>query len=371
MMNKLDYIMEAFNKRAYTKKAFLLSVFSIINKGQESKLTNIPYALQRDWDNNRCYFIRPFSDGEKIYIDSVTPDKPLFVKNEPIIVTAESSNYVNENIETTIGRFLLNVVVFFESFKGKVPYINEQIDGKRIKKVISDLMTDNPKDGEELPPGKATVDECLKVTQQLDYLEGLNQVFVKASSVDVFTIDPNIIKLRDELLQDLENRGLLNDPVAVVEVINRLVAEDAKVQYNGPSKDLFINESFISNSRKKMFLVFDMAPDFHTGKYELLKKSLNEGWDLTKFSAYVNTAIDASYSRSVSVALAGADVKTVILLTGRIKAIQGDCGSKRTELVKLTERNFNMWTGGFYLDQNNKLTNITDTDFDTLKGKEV
>ncbi|KAH3679205.1 hypothetical protein WICMUC_001143, partial [Wickerhamomyces mucosus] len=69
----------------------------------------------------------------------------------------------------------------------------------------------------------------------------MNQVFVKASSIDVLTVHPEVIALRDKLLKELEDEGKLSDPTAVALAIDQVIALDAKIQYNGPSKDFFIN----------------------------------------------------------------------------------------------------------------------------------
>lgn len=368
-MNKLDYLMRAFNRRAYTKKAYLISILSIVGESEDAKLNKIPYAAHRDWANDQVYFIDP-TTNEKIIIDDATCNQALFHKKEVLDIPPRLSQYIPDGIITTMGRFLVNVVVLYEAFKGKAPYINEKIDGRRLKKIISDLMIDTPKEGIPVPEDKATVQQCLKVTQQLDYLVGLNPIIVKASSTDAFTISPDLIKLRDELLDKLDKEGKLGDPVAVAGVIDLLVEKDAELQYGGTSADLYISRAFVSNNRKKMFLLFDFIPNFHTGKYELLKKSLNEGWELSQFTAYVNTAIEGTYSRSVSVALAGADVKTVILLTGKIKAIKGDCGSKRTEPVVINERNFKQWIGSYYVD-GRTIRRIENASFETLNEKTV
>lgn len=368
-MDKLTYLLHAFNHRAYTKKAYLISLLSIVNESEESKLETIPYAIRRDWENDRVYFIDP-ETKEDITLDGARCNAALFYKKEIIDIPPNQSRHVPDGVITTFGRFLANVVVVYEAFKGKVGYLNEKIDGKRLKQIIAERMIDTPKEGESVPEGKSPVGECLKVTQQLDYLVGLNPILVKASSTDAFTIHPELIALRDELLNQLEKEGKLGDPIAVAGVIDLLVEKDVKLQYNGPSADLYISRAFVSNNRKKMFLLFDFIPNFHTGQYELLRKSLNEGWELSQYTAYVNTAIEGTYSRSVSVALAGADVKTVILLTGKMNAIQGDCGSPRTEQVVINERNFRQWVGSYYYD-GKALQLIGKNDFETLNEKRI
>ncbi|MGL4382904.1 MAG: hypothetical protein ACRCTA_04220 [Bacilli bacterium] len=365
-MNKIDYLVEAFNQRAYVNKSFLLSIFSKVSQEDNDKLLKIPYALLRDEENKKLYFYR---GDEKVFIDA-NYDSILFDKNEIIKVTGGASNYVVDEVETTVGLFLVNVVVLKEALGNKIEYVNKSINGGFIRDLIDSLMVDNPKEDGLIPDNKASVDQCLKITKQLDYLEGLNPVFVKASSIDVLTVHPEVIKARDEGLKELEEKGLLEDEIAIATFINKLVAMDTAIQLNGPSKDLFIDMKFIDNARKKMFLIFDMIPNFHTGKYELLVKSLNEGWDFSKLDSHINTAVSAFYDRGVATGEGGAEVKVIIQLTGRIEIGSDDCGTTRTELVTFNKHNFKGWVKGYYLD-NGKPVIIENKDKDKLIGKTV
>lgn len=357
-MHKLDYLFMAFQKRAYIRKSFLMSIFSFVHDtpANNKMLRTIPYATIRDDQTKSFYFYD--EAGEKITIEGGDFAKPLFDKNEKITVDTEAHGFVNGKHETTIGIFLTNIVVLFESFGTRTSYINGKISGGTIQGVIDGMMVDNPAPGEELPEGKASVDDCLKVTKQLDYLEGMNQVFVKASSIDVLTVHPEVIALRDKLLKELEDEGKLSDPTAVALAIDQVIALDAKIQYQGPSKDFFINGKFIDNARKKMFIIFDMVPDFNTGKYNLLRKSLDEGWDPAHYPEYINTAISASFDRGNATGEGGAEVKLAILLTNRIVIGGEDCGSPRTERVKITKHNLKGWIGGNYVE-NGELKKVT------------
>lgn len=366
-MNKFDYLHSAFNNNAYTKKAFLLSIFSIIEESQNDKMKDIPFALMKE--GNKAYFLQ---DGVKTFIDGYTPDTALFNKNEPMTLKGENSFLkVEEETKTTLGRFLFNSAVLYEAFGSKVAYQNDKVSGGDLRSIIGNMMVDNPEvAGVPVPEDKASVDDCLRVTKQLDYLEGLNHIFVKAASLDIFTVHPEIIKLRDELLGKLEKEGLLDDEVAVAEVINLLIEKDAAIQYSGPSRDVFIKHDFIANSRKKMFLLFDMIPDFHTGKYRLLKNSLQEGWDFKELDAYANTAISASFDRGVGTARGGTEFKIAILLTNTIKAIAGDCKTPRTEKVLINKYNFSGWVGGYHQEGKEPVL-IAEGDSGKYLGKRV
>lgn len=371
-MNKFDYFLYAFNRRAYTKKAFLLSIFTRVQSDQNRMLTSVPYALMRDDETNTFWFYN--ENNERTVIDGHTPDKTdaLFHKKEIIIIPPRACRFIanDDTLTTTIGRVLANVVILYEAFQGKVPYINGPIDSGTIKGIIRDLMVDNPPPGESVPENKASIAQCHKVTKQLVYLSGLNNALVKVSSTSAFTVDPEVIALRNKRFEELEKQGLMNNPVAISKVIDEVVELDMKHQLNGSVNDLYIKKGYFDNNRKKMFLLFDYAPDFITGKYELLKQSLNEGWELSRFNGYCNTAIDGSYSRSSLVGNAGYEVKTALLLTNRIRAIAGDCGSTRCEAVTLSKRNFSQWVGGFWLDKDT-LKVVEKGDLSTLDGKTV
>lgn len=352
-MHKLDYLFLAFKNRAYVRKTFLMSIFSLVHDTPKNKtlLEEVPYAAIRDKENKQIYFID--ENKNKVIIEGYADfDAPLFNKNEKITVDVEAHEFITEKQETTIGIFLVNIVTLFESFGKRASYINGRIGGGTIQGLIDSLMADNPTPTNPLPEGKASVDECLNVTKQLDYLEGMNQVFVKASSLDVLTVHPEVIALRDKLLKELEDEGKLDDPTAVALAIDQVIALDAKIQYSGPSADFFINSKFIDNARKKMFIIFDMVPDFNTGKYQLLRKSLDEGWDQKHYPEYINTAISASFDRGNATGEGGAEVKVAILLTNRILVGGQDCNSPRTETVNLNKFNFKGWIGGFYLVDN-------------------
>lgn len=368
-MHKLDYLFMAFKQRSYIRKTFLMSIFSLVHDtpANRDKLVKVPYAAIRDDETKTIFFID--KEGNRVTIEHDDYAKPLFHKNDKIKVDIDTHDFITGETETTIGLFLTNIVVLFESFGTRTSYINGKISGGTIQGVIDGLMVDNPEPGEEVPEGKASVDDCLKVTKQLDYLEGMNQVFVKASSIDVLTVHPDVIALRDKLLGELEEQGKLGDPTAVALAIDQVIALDAKIQYSGPSKDFFINGKFIDNARKKMFIIFDMVPDFNTGKYALLRKSLNEGWDMKHYPEYINTAISASFDRGNATGEGGAEVKLAILLTNRIMIGSEDCGSTRTESVKLTKNNVKGWIGGYHMVKGEKV--LLDKGINSLVGTTV
>lgn len=365
-MNKVEYLFKAFRNKAYTKKHFLLSISSILadTNANNGILSKIPFAMYRDSKNEQYFFHD--ENGEKVILDEpYSPTKPLFNKNEKFTVDPSSHPCIKDEMITTYGIFLVNIICLYHAIGDDFDYINSYMDAGTIKKIIANRMVDNLKEGEELPPGKSTVDQCLRITEQFDYLSGLNMVFVKASSVDMLTVHPDVIALRDKLLDELEEQGLLGDPTAVESAIKKVTELDTHIQLTGPSKDFYTDiEKFINNSRKKMFVIFEMIPDWNTGKYTLLRNSLNEGWEGDKFPQYINTAISASYDRGTGTGEGGAEVKAAIKLTNRIIRDMMDCGTTRTESVILNKYNIKGWEGSYRVTPNGELAVVTSEDKD-------
>lgn len=351
-MNKLEYLVYCFNNRCYQRKTWLLSVFSMVSDTPKNKslLDKSAFSLIRDSINKTLYFC--YENGDKEFITDGDITKPLFTNDELITLLPEHHEFITEPTNTTVGIMLLNFSLFWVPFKGLVPYHNGEFTTGFLKQIISGVMVDNPKtDGEILPVGKASVDDCLKVTNQANFLAGCNNIFVKAAGVDALTVSKEVLALRDRLLSE-HTPEQLKDPVTVAKIIDQIVAADFKEQMSGPSKTFFINKALIDNARKKMFLIFGMERDLNTGEYILISKPLSEGWDLNNLALYVNTSVMSAYDRGKSTGEGGAAVKEIIKLTSNIQITEEDCGNIVTESIQITKDSFKRWVGCYHLIDN-------------------
>lgn len=345
MMTKHEYLRLCFRSRCYQKKAWLLSVFTKLADTEETDQTlrKTMYALHRDGDG--FYFYYNNSD-EKTYVEGDL-SAPFAYKDERITIDQDFDPRVKEPLETTLGILLVNRCVFYECLQDRTPYYNRQMGPGYVKGVIAKLMVDNPEEGEELPEGKASVDECLKITRQFNYLLGMNNVFCKAASTAALTVDPSLLELKAKLLK--ENPDALTDPIKASWIIDQLVAKDMEIQLSGPSKDFFINKKFIDNARKRMFIAFGVEQDWNTGAFKFLHKSLDDGWDPEELHNYINTAIAGSYDRGKATGEGGAAVKDVQRLTSRITVSEEDCKTTMYEEVMMTDDQVGMWEGCYYV----------------------
>lgn len=347
MITKHEYLRLCFKARCYQKKAWMLSVFTKLSEGDATKriLDDIKYALYRDEEG--YYFINDEGNPERVEGDL---SGPFAYKDERITIDKDFDPRVEGEIETTMGILLINRVVFYEAIGDATPYANKSLDARYVKGVISSVMTNNPQEGETLGEGQRSVDDCLKITKQFNYLLGLNNVFCKAASIDALTVSPELLKLKAKLLK--ENPDALTDPIKASWIIDQLVAKDMEIQLNGPSKDFYISKKFIDNARKRMFLAFGVEQDWNTGEYKFLHNSLDDGWELKELHNYINTAISGSYDRGKATGEGGAAVKDVQRLTSRMTMPEDDCGTKIYEDVLMTPDQVKLWTGCYYMNGN-------------------
>lgn len=362
-LSKLDFLKLWLANQGYAEKAAVQSIISIQFEDPDSSgaFKKIPWAVFVE-DGKFHALI----DGNATVIEG-NVERPLFINDDYIDLPADFHPVLRGNkTDTTFGLLLFNVILFWEVFGPKVPYINEEFTDKLIKNLLIDLMVDNPKEGETIPPTKASVDECLKFTRHCNFLEGLGTYFVRPGGIEMLTVSPKVLKRKAELMAQLKAEGKMNDPVAFTKAIDELVNMDREEIMNGPGATFIIEDKFISNARKRMFIAFGIEPkgDGYVG----LPMSLEEGTDPDEIVAYINTAVAGSYSRSMSTGEGGAQVKEILKLVGRRKVDAVDCGTTVGEPIEMHDLTAQKWAGSFFI-ANGKSKQLTKEEAIANSGK--
>ena len=366
-MNKLEYLKHFFDNEGYNDKASIQSIITIQFEHPDSSelFKKEPFAA---YVENEVY--HTLVDGQAVQIEGDVSE-PLFYMDELLELPGDFHPSLKGNpIKTTFGLFLFNVILIWEPFNGTVDYVNKEFTKGFFENLFKDIMVDNPKDGEIIPLGKASVDQCLMFSHNANFLEGLGSHFIKPGGLDALTVDPEVLALRDRLFK--ENADKLTDPVVVTRIIDEVVALDMKKMLEGPSKKFFINKKFIDNSRKRMFIAFGIEPNATGDGWVPLLRSLDEGWDPKHLSDYINTAVIGSYSRSNATGEGGSQVKETLRLIGRavVSMLTKDCGTPATETVIIFPSNKSYWHG-INAVVNSAVVQITKANVDSLVGKPI
>lgn len=365
-MTVIDFLKYFFATKAYGLKVNIQSIIAIQFEDEDSAgmFKKYPGAVYVEGGK-----FKAIVDGVETIIDG-NVNNPL-VYMDSLFDFPEDFHPVLGGVarKSTFGNMLFNIVLFWESFGSKVAYQNKKLTDKVITGILADLMVDNPKPGEELPPGKASVDECLKLSTNANFLHGLSIHFVKPGGVDAFTVDPKILKRKDELFK--LHKDELNDPIVFNNIVKELVDMDIEIQMNGPSRNFFIKDKFITTARKRMFIAFGIEPNADGTGYIGLPASLDQGIDPEYITTYINAAISGSYSRAMATGDGGSKVKETLRLIGRVKPVMPDCGSTVGERIMFeTKDQVKNWVDSFFIDKG-KVKQITKDMFDSLVGKTV
>lgn len=365
-MDKLSYLKYFFDTKGYGSKIALQSMIAIQFEDEDSSGAFKKHPDTLFVEGGKFH---SFVNGELTVVDGDV-EKPFAQMDDRYDFPGDFHPALKGSpITSTFGLMLFNIVLFWEPFKGKVEYVNKRFTEKVILPILSKLMVDNPKDGETVPDDKASVDDCLQLTINSNFLEGLSTHFVKPGGIDALTVDPSIIKRKNELMA--LHKDELNDPVVFNNIMEELVDMDRKIQLSGPSKNFFIKDKFISTARKRMFIAFGVEPNTDGTGYVGLYNSLDDGIDPNHLAVYINAAVGGSYSRSMATGEGGSRVKEAIRLLGRASVPIEDCETPKGESIhfdslKLVES----WMGGFFFSKKGPVE-ITSTNAESLVGKTI
>lgn len=364
-MTKLEYLKYFFANRGFEAKAAIQSIINIQLEDPESSgiFKTIPFAVYIEGGK-----FWTLIDGLPTFIEGDV-EKPFAVMDDRYDFPKDFHPVLRDKATTsTFGLMLFNIILLFEPFNGLVPYANKYFSKGFIEDTINDLMVDNPKEGEAVPEGKVSVKDCLRFSTASTFLHGLGSWYIKPGGVDTLTIDPSIIKRRNELFA--LHKDEINDPVIFTTIVEELVEMDRQIQLKGPSKNFYIADKYISTARKRMFIAFGIEPNATGDGWVALPNSLNEGIDPSELVTYINTAVAGAYSRSMATGEGGSQVKEVLRLIGRSVVVDQDCGSPVGERMTLTNKTAKSWIGGYYLEGKTP-TLITKDNFGSLIGKPI
>jgi len=184
----------------------------------------------------------------------------------------------------------------------------------------------------------------------------------------MLTVKPEVLELRDRLLA--ENKDKLKDLTVVAGIIKRLVEAD-KASFKGdPAEGFFIKDKHFSIVRLRTKILHGIEYSFEDdGSFELVTKSLSEGWDFTKFATLNNSLRDGSYNRGAKTALGGEAVKFFYRRYQNSHLVKGDCGTPIFIPKRVTKRNAKRLVGNYYVDRNGTPTMVTSENVGGLTGQ--
>ena len=326
-VKKLDYLINALKFKCYKKKAWVISMLAITHELDALNPDKIyPYKIVRT--PPLIQFINPI-DNRLIIIEDALLNEPLFTFQYPIKVTKDICSNVTNEVETTLGNLLFNLICIVESFGTKIDFINK-VNLSKIEDYIAERLKDVPPEGEDRNPNYIYVDEYLKFGKSLSYLKGFSQLCVICTTKKTIVGPPGIDKFKKDLI-NTKYKDKLTDPVEFTKFISDCQDFDEKYLEGDPTNGKFLSGKIKTMSRRKKFLAFGVEPGFKEVSNQVpIITSLQDGLskDPKAFTDMMNESRAGSFARGSETVEGGVKAKAILRATDNIKIINEDCMTK-------------------------------------------
>lgn len=341
-MNKNEFFLKAIKANAFLIKSWIISCFSIIHEDVD-KWKEDPYAYRVIQTPAGAFFIDPESKVNETGfsltpIEGYSKGSPIFSFKDRITLKAGDVVNLKEDIETTTGNLLFNLICVINAFDNKLPYINKKISLSDIENQIANLLNDTPDKGEERSKDKLYVDEYIKFVDAVFYLTNFSQLCVWGATEKVLTAPPGIKEFKKQLLEKYKDS--LTDDTTLAKIDAELVAFDAAYLKGDPGENFLLSNKSRAIVRKRKFLNFgaERGIDEKTGLVPIFS-SLEDGWEVDKFPIMMDNLRSGVFKRGAETELGGESVKWLLRASSNIVVTVEDCGTKLGELMNVTQAN--------------------------------
>ena len=358
MFDIRDYLLFSFSKDYPNNFDWITNMFGILAEDVDND-----YVIKKD----KSVWVK--MDDKKIL---VTDEYNSPILNPKMKVNLKAGDLVNlkEDIETTVGRALMNYILLASIFGDKIPYMNKEMNFKDIEKYIVNSLVDNDK-----PNKGITVNEYLKYMDTVLYIMNFNKVYSVSITKKSSLPPKGIEEYKKQLIKELEEKygpNPLQYKEAVAEFDKKLLEYDKKWLADDPALGKLVSGKVI-NARKKMFLAFSATMGFtEKNKATTIEQSLYEGYpkDPEKLAAMFNESRFGSYSRGAETQKGGVAAKVSLRATNNIKVLDKDCGTKMGINVHLTKNNYKLWLNRYMLINGENVL-LTEENLNQYLGKNV
>lgn len=275
-----------------------------------------------------------------------------------------------ESIETTIGRYITNLVMLPESYLKKFGYINKPFK-KGVLEDIEDQMAN------------MVLNDEMSSKEYAEYLDngewlGMGTAYFLSPTMnyDINVPIPEVIKLRDELFEKYKD-GVKAGESAVADKIESEVLDLAKKKIKEKGNEAYdFFESGVgkfANNYKKTSIMCGAIQNPYTGKLDILKSNYIDGITPDEFPVFSNLTLIGGYSRGVETQVSGYERKKIdnALQTITLDEKDSDCGTHYGLKIIIPKKMKNQFLDRYVLNNDGTLTLLTRENIDEYIEKEI
>lgn len=361
-MNKLDYLIAACKGGAWRRLVWRLSIFNVCQfpANEKPELWDLNYI-----DGYPHYWMDSEDEREPgwLKIEGAEKDKELFYAEDRFTMMPDHYPGFEGKIETGVGRYVFNWIVIYYAFETRMPYLADAPTAMVYQSEIYKRCLDNEDDEPEN-------DMAIRPSMVGKFIQGLSEIapmtiaVAPTGTLRSLSVHPDTYKVRDALL--LKHKDELDNPAVIVQIEKALDALDAE-WLSGDQSIQFYASKKSRMRRRKLFLMYGIETAFKEGAdFTLIPTSLMEV-DKSGMEYLVdkyNSTREGSFMRGAETAKGGEQVRIIQMIFQNHRIVEGDCGTKLTQAVKITPANQFMYVGMNSVE-NGKLVPLSK---DMLKG---
>lgn len=297
-----------------------------------------------------------------------TRKKPKFNYTDECILQNNECCGNKGRMKTTLGRVIVNQIMFSTGLKDTVGYVNEPITKKNLGKIEGKIAN-------ALKEDRITTGDYAEYINKMQWLGfGMNATVCGSITPKTSTPLPAVVAERKKLIKEHQDELAKGDPVVMQKIEDKLL-ETAKKELKGDTgMSLFDSgaKASFGNNYKNMYVIRGSAYNNIEDGYDMIDYSYMEGLQPKNINAYANMVIDGGYPKAVGTRDGGYETKKFyIVYQDLVMDKKGsDCGSKMYMEVNLTSSNKNNWLYRYILE-GSKLTLLTPSNIDKYVGKTV
>ena len=306
---------------------------------------------------------------KSLLANTVDGDAPFDTTDS--FVLPKGRYYNKENVTTTVGRYIFNLVTLTERTGPHVGYINFPVNGSGMGKIeakMSDLLMNDI----------ISVEDYSNWIDRLQWLGfSISDYVSPPLTTDLLVLPEKVKKRKQELLSKESNVEALNnkDIITASKIEKELLDMSKEELKDLPDMDIYDSGSrgSFGNNYKITAVSRGVVPCVsHPERVNISMASLDEGIPPEERYIYADVLTNASASRSLMTRNGGYEAKKLAAaFQGIVFDKKGsDCGTRLTVPLLVTEGNKKLLTDR-YIMVNNRTTLLTSSNIDEYVGKTV
>lgn len=277
--------------------------------------------------------------------------------------------YNRTDIETTVGRYLINMYLIPDKYLAKKGYQNITYTAGDISSMEKELAVMFLND-------ELNAEEYSEFLDRGEWITlGTSYFMVPTMNYDMNVPIPEVIKRRDELFEEYAEEIAKGDSNASAKIESELLTLSKELikEKGNEGFDFFESGEFnFANNYKKTSIMSGAVENPYTKKLDILKSNYIDGISKEDFPYLANITVIGGYSRGVETQKAGYETKKI---NNAMQVVMLDeegtnCGTQNTLRINLPDA-----MKAMFLYRNivigNEILMLTDKNIDRYVGKDI